>query len=222
MPKPSHKRKIIEEGMRVMQKRGFAGSSIRDIIHAAAVPQGSFTNHFPSKESFGVVVLDAYYAQCSALIEDTLVNDTLPPMARLRKWVDGMLSVMNRGQEWDGCMLGNFGADHSEGTDQLQERVREIFLDLQSKVAYCLRAAVEAGELPKNTDCEALAGFVHASLEGAVLSAKAMKSRKPMEAYRQFLFASLRPSSGEDYGLQEESKSRSGKAAKAKAERQEV
>ncbi|KAA6465182.1 TetR family transcriptional regulator [Acidobacteria bacterium AB60] len=221
MPKPSHKERIIEEGMRVMHRRGFAGSSIRDIIHAAGVPQGSFTNHFPSKESFGVVVLDAYYARCSGLIDETLLNDALPPMARLRKWVDGMLGVMNQDQEWDGCMLGNFGADHSEGTDQLQERVREIFVDLHSKIAYCLRAAVKSGELPKGTDSEALAMLIHSSLEGAVLSAKAMKSRKPMEAYRRFLFAWL-GSSAEEVGLQKGSTSRQRNATKVKAARGEV
>lgn len=188
MPKPSHKEKILTEGMRVMHERGYAGSSVRDIIRAAGVPQGSFTNHFSSKEAFGLEVLDAYYKQCSDLTERTLLNDALPPLSRLRKWIDGMLGAMNHADEWNGCMLGNFGAERSEGTEQLQERVREIFLDLQRKISYCLKAAVKAGELPKGTDCNGLAGFIHSSLEGAVLSAKAVRSRKPMQAFRKILF----------------------------------
>jgi TetR/AcrR family transcriptional repressor of nem operon len=174
-----------------MQEHGYAGSSVRDIIRAAGVPQGSFTNHFPSKEAFGLEVLNAYYSQCSDLIERTLLNDALPPLARIRKWVDGMLGTMNNDDEWNGCMLGNFGAEHSGGTDQLQKRVREIFLDLQSKIAYSLKAAVKAGELPKRLDVNGLAGFIHSSLEGAVLSAKAVRSRKPMEAFRKILFESV-------------------------------
>ena len=188
MSRPSHKETILQEGMRVLHERGYAGSSVRDIIQAAGVPQGSFTNHFASKEAFGVEVLNAYYAQCTDLSEETLLNDALEPFSRLRRWVDGMLGVMNTNGEWNGCMLGNFGADHSEGTDHLQERVKEIFLDLQSKIAYCLKAAVKAGQLPGGIDVNGTASFIHSSLEGAVLTAKAVRSRKPMEAFRKILF----------------------------------
>ncbi len=191
MPKASHKERILAEGMRVMHKRGFTGSSVRDIIKAAEVPQGSFTNHFSSKEAFGIEVLDIYYNQCFGLTGQTLLNDALPALARLRKWLDGMLGTMNNDDEWNGCMLGNFGADHSEGTDQLQERVREIFLELQSNIGYCLKAAVKAGELPKGTDVNGLAAFIQSSVEGAVLVSKAIKSRKPMEALRKVLFNSV-------------------------------
>ena len=174
--------------MQVLHERGFAGSSVRDVIQAAGVPQGSFTNHFASKEAFGVEVLNAYYLQCSGLTQETLRNDDLSPLLRLRQWVDGMLGVMNKDGEWNGCMLGNFGTEHSEGTDRLQERVREIFLDLQSQIAYCVKAAVKRGELPKQTDVGGMASFIHSSLEGAVLTARAVRSRKPMEVFRKILF----------------------------------
>src|SRR5690242_9670269 len=58
MPKPSHRETILTEGLRVVHERGFAGASVRDIIEAAGVPQGSFTNHFASKEAFCLEVLD--------------------------------------------------------------------------------------------------------------------------------------------------------------------
>jgi TetR/AcrR family transcriptional repressor of nem operon len=42
--KPSNREKILTEGLRVVHERGFAGASVRDIVEAAKVPQGSFTN----------------------------------------------------------------------------------------------------------------------------------------------------------------------------------
>jgi hypothetical protein len=47
-----NREKILTEGLRVVHERGFAGASVRDIVEAAKVPQGSFTNHFASKEAF--------------------------------------------------------------------------------------------------------------------------------------------------------------------------
>ena len=189
--KVTNRERILSEGLKVMQERGYAGTSVRDIIQAAGVPQGSFTNHFASKEDFGIEVLDAYYSQCEALSSQTLLDETSPPLARLKKWIDGMLETLNADGKWDGCLLGNFGADHSEGTARLQEHVRGVFLDLQGKLEFCIRAAVKAGELPRSTDPKALANFIHSSLEGSVLTAKALRSRAPMDSFRIILFASI-------------------------------
>ena len=40
MPKPSNREMILTEGLRVVLERGFCGASVRDVVHAAGVPQG--------------------------------------------------------------------------------------------------------------------------------------------------------------------------------------
>ena len=88
MPKPSHREKILTEGMRVVHAHGYAGASVRDIVQAAGVPQGSFTNHFASKEAFGLEVIDLYFSLGRKVIAETLRNDALPPLQRLRAYID--------------------------------------------------------------------------------------------------------------------------------------
>src|SRR6266478_9174921 len=51
MPKRSHCEKLLQAGYEVVLERGYFGASLRDIVEAACVPQGSFTNHFASKET---------------------------------------------------------------------------------------------------------------------------------------------------------------------------
>src|SRR3989475_8146029 len=80
MPKPSHRETILTEGLRVVLERGFCGASVRDVVQAAGVPQGSFTNHFASKEAFGLEILDLYFAQVREGIQKTLRSDSLPPL----------------------------------------------------------------------------------------------------------------------------------------------
>ena len=57
-----------------MHERGYAGASVRDIVQAAGVPQGSFTNHFASKEAFGLEILDLYFATSCEVRRETLGN----------------------------------------------------------------------------------------------------------------------------------------------------
>ena len=42
MPKPSHCEKLLAEGLQVVLEQGYGGASVRDIVQAAGVPQGSF------------------------------------------------------------------------------------------------------------------------------------------------------------------------------------
>src|ERR1700722_4239397 len=88
MPKPSNRDKILTSGLRVVHEHGYAGASVRDIVQAAGVPQGSFTNHFASKEAFGLEILELYFANGREIIGETLRNDALPPLHRLGAWID--------------------------------------------------------------------------------------------------------------------------------------
>src|ERR1700739_4182394 len=88
MSKLSNREKILSEGLRVVHERGFANASVRDIVRAAGVPQGSFTTHFVSKEAFGLEIIDLYLDKAREIIAATLTNGTLPPLARLRAFID--------------------------------------------------------------------------------------------------------------------------------------
>src|SRR5277367_3666262 len=106
MAKPSHREKILTAGLRVVHEHGFAGASVRDIVQAAGVPQGSFTNHFASKEAFGLEILDLYFARGSEVMRETLRNDTLPPLQRLGAYIDATKNRLNRDNMRNGCLYG--------------------------------------------------------------------------------------------------------------------
>jgi TetR/AcrR family transcriptional regulator, transcriptional repressor for nem operon len=59
---------LLDAGVRVVHARGLAATGVRDVAMVAAVPQGSFTNHFRSKEAFGILVLDRYAERIDAII----------------------------------------------------------------------------------------------------------------------------------------------------------
>src|SRR5271163_4059812 len=96
MTKPSNRDRILTEGLRVVHERGFEGASVRDIVQAAGVPQGSFTNHFASKEAFCLEVLDRYFNNTRDLIGRTLRNDSIAPLKRLRAYIDGTNEFLDR------------------------------------------------------------------------------------------------------------------------------
>jgi TetR/AcrR family transcriptional repressor of nem operon len=188
--KPSNREKLLTEGLRVVHERGF-GSSVRDIVQAAGVPQGSFTNHFVSKEAFGLEVLDLYKASFNESVAATLRNDALPPLKRLRLWFQDTLDYLKRDDMRRGCLYANMSAEAIEHSDPLQRRIAGIFTENQKSVAYCLQAAIDAGELSADVNVSDTAGFIVSSFEGAILIAKAQRKPEPIERFMRVLFSSV-------------------------------
>jgi TetR/AcrR family transcriptional repressor of nem operon len=196
MPRPSNKEKLLADGLRLVHERGFGASSVRDITQAAGVPQGSFTNHFASKEAFGLEILERYRAMTSTAVRATLRNDRLRPLNRLRAWIGGQLSYLRTDDMRRGCLYGNLSAEASEASDAIRFRVASVFAENQASVAYCLEAAIAAGELAPKTDVQELAGFIVSSLQGAILVAKAQRSPIPVERFERVLFRHMLPRGG--------------------------
>src|ERR1041385_1251966 len=96
MARPSLRGKILRAGLGVMFQSGYHSASVRDICVAARAPQGSFTNHFRSKEAFAVEVLDQYFDYLKGLVSKVLSDETLTPRQRLKRYLDVITSKLER------------------------------------------------------------------------------------------------------------------------------
>jgi TetR/AcrR family transcriptional repressor of nem operon len=191
MDKNSNREKLLAEGLKVVCERGFNAASVRDIVQAAGVPQGSFTNHFGSKEQFGLEIIERYFDQAKELMATTLHDATLPPLRRLAAYSEAAQAFLCRDGMKAGCLLGNLSAEASDHSEAMRTRLAAIFSEIQGEIAACLSAAVAAGELPPDFDCDNTAAFILSALQGATLLAKAQRSPAPIERVRQMLFASV-------------------------------
>lgn len=191
MERVSNREKILEEGLKVVHRHGFANASVRDIVAAAGVPQGSFTNHFQSKEAFGLEILDLYFADSCAVMQETLLNDALDPLKRLRTWIDRNVQRNEASGFRNGCLIGNFTAEAAEHSPALRKRLNAIIAEIHAGIASCLKAAVKKGELPKGYDCAETAAFIFTGMQGATLLAKAEGNAAPVERFKKMLFAKV-------------------------------
>ncbi len=184
-----------------MHERGFNGASVRDIVQAAGVPQGSFTNHFQSKEAFAMEVVDLHFEQARALIDRTLDNMALDAMARLHAYVDAVLHDLTEQGVQHGSLIGNLALETAEHSEALRLQIGRILAHVEQRLSACIAAAIEAGAIhppasesppdpvPTFTVPAALARYVQATLQGAVLIAKTIRDPEPVVLARDMLFA---------------------------------
>ena len=174
-----------------MLARGYVGASVRDIVEAAGVPQGSFTNHFVSKEAFSLEILDRYFSSSRITIAETLRNDDLPPLKRLRAFVDANIAAIRSHDVKNGCLVGNFAAEASDHSEMIRRRVADIYSEVRDAMAYCLRAAVKGGELSKRLNVNDVAAFIVTGLQGAWLVSKVERDLAFAENFKKTLFSTV-------------------------------
>ena len=191
MRKISNKDKILANGLQVVLERGYVGASVRDIVEAAGVPQGSFTNHFASKEAFSLEILDRYFAHSRVVMADTLRNEALLPLKRIRAYIDASIAAIKNHGTKNGCLVGNFAAEASDHSEIIRKRVADIYAEVREAMSDCLKAAVKEGELPKSFKTGDVATFIVTGLQGAWLVSKVERDLAFAENFKKILFSTV-------------------------------
>jgi TetR/AcrR family transcriptional repressor of nem operon len=191
MAKPSHRDRILDAGLRVMFRSGYTGSSVRDVTTAAAVPQGSFTNHFRSKEAFAGEVLDRYFEHVRGLVQQALDDTTLTPRSRLRRYLDLITERLAEDNFERGCLIGDFSLEASPQSAALREQLRVIFAEWRQPFARCIAEAQAAGEIASTFPPTELAEFLLASWEGAILRMKVDGTSAALERFQTIAFQTV-------------------------------
>src|ERR1700722_7272337 len=191
MRKISNKDKILANGLQVVLERGYVGASVRDIVEAAGVPQGSFTNHFASKEMFSLEILDCYFANSRLVMADTLRNEALSPLNRLRAYIAASITAIKNHGIKNCLLVSNFAAEPSDHSDFIRKRVSIIYAEVREAMTDCLKAAVKDGELPKNFKTSEVATFIVTGLQGAWLVSKVERDLAFAENFKKTLFSTV-------------------------------
>ena len=191
MSKPSLREGILNAGLRLMFQSGYQGAGVRDICAAAGAPQGSFTNHFRSKETFASEVLDRYFAHVKTAVSEALNDKTLTPRQRLRRYLDIISSRLERDKWRRGCLIGDFSLEASPHSKLLRERLEAIFKEWRAPFATCIAEAQAAGEIDSKFDPIDLAEFLLASWEGAILRMKVERTPVALERFKTIAFETV-------------------------------
>ena len=191
MTRRSHRDDIVAAGLRVMFRSGYNGSSVRDIVAEAGVPQGSFTNHFRSKEGFAEAVLDHYFSYVQGLVREALEDKTLTPRMRLRRYLD-IITTKLESDHWSrGCLIGDLSLETSGQSEALRARLAAIYEEWRAPFAACIAEAQAIGEIAVAFDPTDLAEFLLASWQGAILRMKVERGPAPLERFKAIAFDSV-------------------------------
>lgn len=177
------RRRLVRRGLEVWTEHGYLAGGLEAVLAREGVPKGSFYHWFASKADFGAAIIDAYGAFIAARLERCLEDEARSPLARIADFVEVAARGMAKHDFRRGCLVGNLGHELSGLPEGYPEQLRAILRDWETRLAACLAAAREAGEIPEGADPQRLAEYFWIGWEGAVMRARLERSDAPLRNF---------------------------------------
>jgi TetR/AcrR family transcriptional repressor of nem operon len=174
------RRRIVGHATLLMYEKGYAKTTIDDVIAAAGVTKGSFYFHFASKEELGYAVIENASNHILGSLKESLDRADLTPYRRIETMLKGIQGIVEEADCSRGCILGNLALETSNASEGFRERLARAFRDWSGLIASELEKMKGAGELPPDFDCAAYADFAISALEGGIMISKVTLDPAPM------------------------------------------
>jgi AcrR family transcriptional regulator len=159
------------------RRRGYHGTSLKQVTAAAAAPIGSLYHFFPGgKDELALAVIttsgDAY-RQLFELIADAATG----PADAVTDFFEGAADVLEETDYIDPCPIGTVAREVASTNDALRQATADVFASWIDAAA----SRFEAEGL-KREDAGQLATTIVAALEGAFVLARARRDSEPLRA----------------------------------------
>lgn len=174
------RRRIVGHATLLMYEKGYARTTVGDVIAAAGVTKGSFYFHFASKEELGYAVTENASYQILDSIRGSLDRPDLTPYKRIEAMLEGIRGIVEAADCSRGCILGNLALETSHSNQGFRERIARAFRDWSRLIASELEEMKQAGELPSDFDSARYADFAISALEGGIMISKVTRDPAPM------------------------------------------
>lgn len=188
------RRALVWCGTELLTERGFQVTGIDEVLKRVGVPKGSFYHFFANKHEFGEAVIQNYVDYYARKMTRLFDDPSVPPLARLRAFVEDAKRGMQKYRYRRGCLVGNLGQELASLDDAFRQQLEAVLLSWECRVAACLEQAKAIGELPPGSDPQALSRFFWIGWEGAVLRAKLTRNAEPLDQFADLFFAVVLPS----------------------------
>lgn len=157
---------ILEAAAELFGEKGFAHTSVDEVIHRAGLSGKShFYHYFKSKEELGYEVLSRQYDLMAEKGLAILSERSLDPLERLNVFIDSVVAGQAERGVKCGSPFGLLATEMAEKDEGFRLRIAQLFRSWSDQIQALLE---EAGDrLSDDADPKRLARFVIAALEGA-------------------------------------------------------
>ena len=178
-PQISTRDRLIDSARFLFWDRGFAGTSMSELLAHAEVNSGSFYHFFDSKEALLRAVLEGYLSLLRPMIVEPALASTEEPLGRIFAILAGYRARIVGTDCKYGCPLGRLALEIDPENAPAHSLLAENFKGWIAAIRECLEAM--GTSLPTGTDFDSLATYVLVVMEGGVMLSRSYRSVEPFD-----------------------------------------
>ncbi len=183
--------KIIEKSAQLFNTKGYAGTSISDILKATSYSKGALYRTFPDKKNLAVEAFNLNLKKLQSAFRsfmDSKVNAkdkllSIPDFYSINQ-VDDLVE--------GGCPILNTSIESDDMDKELNSLVRAAFNDWKATIEKLINDGKEQGYFKSEASSQTISHFLIASIEGSILLSKAYKDHGIVERNMEVLKSYLR------------------------------
>ncbi len=173
---------ILDSGQRIIAGKGFSAVGLNEILIDAGVPKGSFYHYFGSKEAFGVAMLERYFAEYLADLDNTLGQPGFTMAQRLlnywQQWRDSQSFFDCQGK----CLAVKLGAEVADLSENMRLTLKSGTSGIISRLARALAVGMAEGSLRIDDEPDRVAESLYQLWLGASVMVKIVRNTQPFES----------------------------------------
>jgi AcrR family transcriptional regulator len=172
--------RLIETAAGLFWRQGYAQTGVNEIMQQAQTTSGSFYHFFPAKEDLLLAVVDHVGELLETEVFAAAAASSDDPVEQVFAVLDASRRHLESNDFNLGSPLGALAAELSASHPQVRERIAGLFDRWTERVSALLELAGD--RLPTGLDRRALARFILAVAEGAILEARVSRNLAPFDA----------------------------------------
>lgn len=180
------KDRILRAGAAIMHRKGFQGTGLAEVLAAADAPKGSFYHYFPSKEAFGLAVLEYFETGVGAMAREVADEPGLSAPARLKALVARFTDFFAARDFGLGCPIGKLAQEMGDLSEAFQKRLSSRPSPLTGLFAAIIAQGQAEGAFDAGLDAAEAAQFLSAAWQGALLRMKVERGPAPLSRFLRF------------------------------------
>jgi TetR/AcrR family transcriptional repressor of nem operon len=189
--------RILDSAERLVMERGFAATSVDEVIAESSSSKGAFFHHFPTKNHLGRALVARYAAADIEHLETFMAAaeaETDDPAGQVVAFVGRFEEAADEiVAEQPGCLYVSFIYDRQLSRDGTTDTIVDAIVAWRDLLRAKLQAAAVRHPLRWDVDLEDLANHVFVTFEGAFILARSLgdpsQMRRQLRLLRQFLEA---------------------------------
>ena len=188
--------RLVQASIALFWEKGYANTSMSDLLTAANANSGSFYHYFDSKEALLLAVLDQYLKMLHPQLLEPAWEGVTDPIERIFALLARYRALIVQTDCIYGCPIGRLALEISPDQEDVHRLLAQNFDGWAAAVADCLKKSKH--RLPSDVDVHRLSRFVLAVMEGGVMLSRSHRSVKPFDdavaELRSYFDRLLRPS----------------------------